>query len=634
MVINKDTYQEYRGLKDKIMSKDSVISIENQCNSVLTSYVSKHCLHPRLIHYHDKVTNELKHMYVNCGKCHHCRYMHQQEWVSRMILHTKTYKYAYFVTLTYASYGSLKHIPSCLLDAYFRLDNINENHRMCYSPCLLRLEHLQRFLKYLRKYHDAPISFFSGSEYGKTYGRPHHHLILWTDSPLSRSVVDRAWSARIPHLSPLAKKHLLAKGLSLSRLIGRVDFNDLNGNGTIVADGINFGNDAKKCFAYVAKYLCKQFVDDTSLAKSSARLKYFVRDFGKLHLGDPHQPFVSYDIINKILNPRIRSHKEIIKSWTEHLARILKINEHFENKRDSNSSYLPTYVKTLSEVKQNENEDYLYRNLESSLSSQELFNALVSWYPTINRCVLGKIFAPFCNFSRGNGIGERYLLENLDRFKTANFAISQADGTAIVSPRYFFRKTKDALFRFTLQKQSIIDKKLSPSKPCINTSIFRDIMAQMDELATMYRSHMSFVPQIYCKSPEIAQLVRSPYAIVDKLNNTRLLLVFDDKLRLRFDIYKYDKSKRLYVLITSMSLKSFVMYLCASRDAYNRFCHLLPAQDFDVQRQFFDDLELYTNTFFGSALYESLIDKQTEYLALITQRSNYSDSIHQRNYIE
>lgn len=102
---------------------------------------------------------------IPCGTCFGCRMEYAQLWSIRAQHEAKLYDRNLFVTLTYDD----DHLPW---------------HRG------LELDHLQRFMKRLRKAFnghlplaersgDAPIRYFAAGEYGGQTDRPHWHLLLF-----------------------------------------------------------------------------------------------------------------------------------------------------------------------------------------------------------------------------------------------------------------------------------------------------------------------------------------------------------------------------------------------------------------------------------------------------------------------
>lgn len=89
-----------------------------------------------------------------CGQCAGCRTDRARQWSVRCVHEAQMHEHNCFVTLTYDD----EHVPRD------------------YS---LKLDHYQKFVKRLRRRKGAGLRFFGNGEYGDTFGRPHHHLILF-----------------------------------------------------------------------------------------------------------------------------------------------------------------------------------------------------------------------------------------------------------------------------------------------------------------------------------------------------------------------------------------------------------------------------------------------------------------------
>lgn len=87
---------------------------------------------------------------VPCGKCVVCQENRRNEWAARLELEARRSVSAYFITLTY--------------------DDKNR-------PGELKLDHLQRFFKRLRK--SVNVRYFACGEYGDRFSREHYHCALF-----------------------------------------------------------------------------------------------------------------------------------------------------------------------------------------------------------------------------------------------------------------------------------------------------------------------------------------------------------------------------------------------------------------------------------------------------------------------
>lgn len=91
---------------------------------------------------------------VPCGRCTSCRLEHSRQWAVRCMHEASMHKANSFITLTYAP----EHLP--------------EDHSV-------HKEHLQKFIKRLRKNTKEELRYFACGEYGEAKGRPHYHAIIF-----------------------------------------------------------------------------------------------------------------------------------------------------------------------------------------------------------------------------------------------------------------------------------------------------------------------------------------------------------------------------------------------------------------------------------------------------------------------
>lgn len=98
---------------------------------------------------------------VPCGKCAYCLVNKRSQWMFRIHheMRTQLHK-GYFITLTYDE----KHVA-----------------RTASGRLSLRFRDVQLYLKRLRK-EKYYVKYICVGEYGGQTGRPHYHVILWTDA--------------------------------------------------------------------------------------------------------------------------------------------------------------------------------------------------------------------------------------------------------------------------------------------------------------------------------------------------------------------------------------------------------------------------------------------------------------------
>lgn len=118
-----------------------------------------------------------------CGTCLGCRTTRAQHWALRCRLE------------------SLDHETSCVATLTYDNDAL--------PPTLIK-EHLQLWMKRLRKANKGTIRYFATGEYGERYGRPHYHVILFGLDKESRTIPN-AWQQGITytdHASPQAISYI------------------------------------------------------------------------------------------------------------------------------------------------------------------------------------------------------------------------------------------------------------------------------------------------------------------------------------------------------------------------------------------------------------------------------------------
>ncbi len=341
------------------------------------------CLNPNIVHVTDFMGQSYD-MPVPCGHCIRCRQDAINQWYSRMMLHSLYYKHCYFVTLTYGSYdlSSYKKHPfkKSWLETYPVLDSNNELHRRCYTPSILVKTHLQSYLKRLRKCLNSPITYAACGEYGKKYGRPHFHLIIWSNNVISNNTFSQAWSLsctpsadpQIIHSSNVRSFKYVDNHQYTFR-IGNVYVVDLVANGSLNYDDKNFrktqsfGRSGKNAFKYVAKYVQKRDAF-TKLPMAFFRLKQ----------------------VYKSLEP-LNSDNEL----------ILKISQ--------------------------QNEKFNLQQIRLFKGNQVSFRQFQ------------QLHSPYFVSSRATGLGKNYFIENAQRFLQGNFSLPRFFGQVLSFPKYFLR---------------------------------------------------------------------------------------------------------------------------------------------------------------------------------------------------
>lgn len=107
--------------------------------------------------------------YVPCGKCSWCRENLARDWSIRCKEHAK-YRHVYNALLTYDDV----HLPY-----HNDAPSLNYTHVQGF---------LKRFRYHVEKNFKTKLSFFCVGEYGGRTHRPHYHLLVFSDSPLTTRI--------------------------------------------------------------------------------------------------------------------------------------------------------------------------------------------------------------------------------------------------------------------------------------------------------------------------------------------------------------------------------------------------------------------------------------------------------------
>lgn len=260
--------------------------------------LDSNCLHQVQINAVDRLTGLSRQMFVPCGNCLACRSAKQDEWSSRMLLHSLSYAHVYFVTLTYAPiYERDLEIPSKRFvleqtaDLYWHYDDYNSTHRFCWSPCLTSRTAVPAFLKRLRSYVSQPLTYVYCTENGSHYGRPHYHLIIFSNDPISKTNIQDAWSLAYTERDGVCYP---SRGQYADHVqLGSIYLEDVKSECFLEQDPENKikGRTRGKCFTYVAKYVGKKDADfDTT------RIKFAY----EIYKHNSHAPSINRALLNSI----------------------------------------------------------------------------------------------------------------------------------------------------------------------------------------------------------------------------------------------------------------------------------------------------------------------------------------------
>lgn len=488
------------------------------------------CDHPQTIWITSADTGTKYPIQATCGECYHCRETKQNEWVTRMWHETKlNSRFCYFVTVTYKPQFKFADIPERLLDAFWHYDDYNETKHKCWSPCLLRIEHLQFFIRNLRNDLAASgrsrsFTYYACGEYGHEYGRPHFHMIVWSQDPITSYDITKAWSIR------------RGKKFMSQDPIGRIEIDDLNQNGTILKDKIIKidGNSysPSNAFKYVAKYVGK--VE----SYNKRRIMYFI---------------------------------ESMQS---------KFNIRFFNERCL-KYYIPNFC------------EYVSKHCDEPYFAAKTFNKvkdlfLMSKYVDKKTCGdhayydLLFPFRPFRTCSRAAGIGSIYVKTNIDSLAKGVYRIADPDIEGLVFPSFYLRKTKDYLCGYEFKRRDSVSKSFSKGcRPLILSDLAKLIDDDPFDLARedVRKRYICDRKIDFEDKTELSNVLNSYLAVRIAYTGERVLFVarstgLSEYLYCMF--FKYDRFLQCYLFIREMPFQQF----------YEEFEYrILDARDKNIEQQ-------------------------------------------------
>lgn len=504
--------------------------------NAFNEFQQSQCYYPTRQRIYDAHEQVYKTISIPCGKCYHCMESKVNEWVTRMYAHAEDFKRVYFVTLTYRSFTDATNPVNVLLlnklqDAIWHRDAFNSTRHMSYNPCLLVKKHYQDFLKRLRRYTGLnDISYVLSGEYGHQYGRPHFHLILFTNGELIKDDIIRAWSVCLWRKDDGTfeyRKNQKYNGQAFNFPIGRVDFNDLVTNGTfntavkVRVDGQYLN--AARCFAYVCKYVCKRDTANLDRVKLAYNNLFERKTFVKFFSNDLEFAYV----------------KEYLQ----------KVGYPFEQ--------IPGVINGLKQYKY----EKVIFNPQSSIYSTDLqqtkngklfgCDAVFNIYPEAYFDFRDK-YSQFCEFSRGCGIGSVYAINHLSEFKEGVFNKPLLQDSGFVVPSYFRRKAKNDLFGLRICH-----------KTCKSTSY--SLGGLIDMQRRLHKSLETGLPpreylDLSARTPDVAQALSNPNRFLyDLSTGTKCIFIGD-----RAASYKYNRHTRHYDCVKTQPIADWVRYWCVS----------------------------------------------------------------------
>nr|DAK01807.1 MAG TPA: Replication associated protein [Microviridae sp.] len=163
---------------------------------------------------------------VPCGQCIGCRLDNSRQWAVRGVHEASLYDNNCFLTLTFRE--------ECLPD-----------------DLSVRIEHVQRFIKNLRKKYGSGIRYFGCGEYGDKFGRPHYHIILFNFD--------------------FSDKQYYFTNKHGDKCYTSVEAEKRWPYGNVIVAGVSF-----KSIAYVARYVTKKITGERADAHYQGRHPEFV----------------------------------------------------------------------------------------------------------------------------------------------------------------------------------------------------------------------------------------------------------------------------------------------------------------------------------------------------------------------
>jgi hypothetical protein len=246
----------------------------------IRKYIYSHCIHPTRVKVYDAYTNSHVYKEVPCGQCLHCQNQSINDWVTRLEAQALHSPYIYYITLDYAPFDVNNETAMQLAaETAAAYHSLNKTRHYALHPVVLCKNHLQDYLKRFRKNTGKKIQFFACGEYGKAWSRPHFHLIVFCNQPISQDEFQHSWCVN-------------------GYKIGNVDYNDLRANGTMTNNKRNIFRDnsliqynQQFVFRYVCKYLFKDKDAIKNLKTYDYHYAYFLsRIASTKNLGDLFTP--------------------------------------------------------------------------------------------------------------------------------------------------------------------------------------------------------------------------------------------------------------------------------------------------------------------------------------------------------
>lgn len=500
-------------LADGLATNKSLTAI-----SKYKQYLVGRCHHPIKIKYFDTFVNEYREIEIPCGKCLHCRETRVNSWVQRLYAHAEHYKYVYFTTLTYSSLSDLSplndFVISQLNEAVWIRDSYNKLRHFCYSPSLLCKRHYQLFLKRLRRYlsssFDEPseLSYFCCGEYGKAYGRPHFHLILFSQVPITDELVRRAWS--LHYIIRDGQYVRLTNQKNVDRFsypIGKITHEDLIASGdfdqTKRYNVLTSNNSASYTFKYVCKYMMKDSFNDSRLRLVYNSLMPDSFPLEGLALGTSLERSIAQLDLNYLHFINRVSHKVEDFSYLDQI--IYPTNKYDKEK-------MPLLWRTFREQ-----------------------------------------YRPFTECSRTHAIGKYFLLSHIAEYQDGNYVKPVCyTGNMQITASYFLRKVRQFMFSFKRLSKLPGEK---PSFKQVGFSFMREAIFEKN-YNVLFDSVCEYIMP---DSPQVAKYLNDPSKLVYKddfsCHRYYVTHMFGEPV---VQTFVYNRSLRKYEFLGSTSLDEFM----------------------------------------------------------------------------
>lgn len=568
-----------------------------------SAYQSSHCYFPIKQRVYDSHLQEYRTIEVPCGKCYHCLETKINSWVTRMYAHLEDFKHVYFVTLTYRSFTphfvdgfpQLRPLEQLLQNklthAVWHYDNKNSSHRYCYSPCLLCKDHYQRFIKRLRKYTGInDLTYVLTGELGHSFGRPHFHMVLFTNSEITKQDIVRAWSVAMWRDSSGSwsyRTNQRKNGTAFNFPIGGVDFNDLVTNGTLNTSALvkvdnNFMS-AAHCFAYVCKYVCKS--DDANYSRVDLAFNNLFCP--EKMCNDPALGIVPFHV------SAARAEHLLL----EELLKTYQINSYYEN--------LPLASISLAGVIDFTEKKSLFGHVLTCVR-----------FPSDIKEFRHK-FAPFVEFSRGCPIGSIYAKTHLQEFTKGVFNKPILQDRGFVVPAYFRRKAQEHVYGLRKMRKTL--RGISFNKTGLIDLYRRFESADLDVLPLR-----ESVPSWLTSQSYDSLLRNDSYVFKDLSSGTRVLLVAGRAMS-----FRYNRHSRVYDKVHQVPVADWISEQCERLRNDFRAYYVLRRQSVQTYRERDEALDLCVDLtgFSLTQLRERYSDRQSEYLR---ERDKVYNSTHTR----